>query len=211
MTLPLPFQSHLSRSRRIRRLKAAAADLGVESEEADADDGLRASSADKAVHSVEDVVAHLTSDSADTRAVEECISPEPLPQRFAMVPAADRPCAAWEPRLKPSTLTHNAQSDATEAPSTQSGKRGRGSRGYLRSSMAPARLTVIDGMSKSPAPAALVEHFRHDLGPDSREVYIECEIPAADDTAGVPYDVAGSESHTDYRQIPGIARRHLGR
>jgi hypothetical protein len=46
--------------------------------------------------------------------------------------------------------------------------------------------------------------------PESREVYIECEIPAADDSGGVPYDVAGSGSYAVYHQILGIVRDHLG-
>lgn len=101
----------------------------------------------------------------------------------------------------------------------------------------------MDGTSKSPALVALVDHLRHDLGPEyfievphwdgdriaiglgrpddprflvylsvqpgSREVYIECETPAAVDTAGMPYNVADSGSYADYRQILGIVRNHL--
>jgi hypothetical protein len=40
---------------------------------------------------------------------------------------------------------------------------------------------------------------------------IVCEIPSADDTADALYDVAGSGSHADYRQIPDIVRNHLDR
>jgi hypothetical protein len=111
--------------------------------------------------------------------------------------------------------------------------------------MAPARLTVMDGVPKVPALVALIDRLRHDLGPryfievphwdgdltatglgrpddprflvylavqpGSREVYFECEIPSADDTAGALYDVAGSGSHADYRQILDIVRNHLDR
>ena len=47
--------------------------------------------------------------------------------------------------------------------------------------------------------------------PDSQEIYLESEIPAADDSAGVPYDVVGSGSYSDYHQILGIIRKHLSR
>jgi hypothetical protein len=45
--------------------------------------------------------------------------------------------------------------------------------------------------------------------PGSREVFAECEIPAADDSAGVPYEVADSGSYADYHQVLGIVRDHL--
>ncbi|HEY3647404.1 MAG TPA: hypothetical protein VGL33_05500 [Streptosporangiaceae bacterium] len=44
---------------------------------------------------------------------------------------------------------------------------------------------------------------------DSCEVYVECEIPARDDAADVPYDVTASGDYADYEQVLGIVRSHL--
>ena len=42
------------------------------------------------------------------------------------------------------------------------------------------------------------------------EVYVECEIPASDDTAAL-YEVGVSGDYADYQQILGIVRSHLAR
>jgi hypothetical protein len=46
---------------------------------------------------------------------------------------------------------------------------------------------------------------------DPQHVYVECEIPPADENADFPYDLAGSGTYSDYRQILGIVRDHLAR
>jgi hypothetical protein len=48
------------------------------------------------------------------------------------------------------------------------------------------------------------------LQPGDATVYMECERPAGEDAPDVPYEVAGSGLYTDYRQILGIIRQHLG-
>ena len=45
----------------------------------------------------------------------------------------------------------------------------------------------------------------------SREVYVECEIPAPDDVAEIPYEVAVSGDYVDYEQILGVVKSHLAR
>jgi hypothetical protein len=46
---------------------------------------------------------------------------------------------------------------------------------------------------------------------DNREVHVECEIPAPDDAAGIPYEVAASGDYADYEQLLRIVRSHLAR
>jgi hypothetical protein len=47
--------------------------------------------------------------------------------------------------------------------------------------------------------------------PDGSEVNVECEVPAEDGAAGMPYDVVGSGHYADYEQILGVVRDHLAR
>jgi hypothetical protein len=83
------------------------------------------------------------------------------------------------------------------------------------------RLAVIYGTSKSPGLMAIGPGRPDDprflvyrsVQPDVREVYVECEIPAPDATAGTPYDVAASASggYADYEQTLEAVGSHLAR
>lgn len=42
-------------------------------------------------------------------------------------------------------------------------------------------------------------------------IYAECEVPAREETSGMPYEVASSGVYLDYRRILAIVKSHLAR
>lgn len=68
-------------------------------------------------------------------------------------------------------------------------------------------LTAI-GLGSSADPRFLVYLS---VQPGDMGIYAECEVPAREETSGMPYEVASSGVYLDYRRILAIVKSHLAR